>query len=69
MKLRELVHEGVDALDNRGLTLVYEQVQVLLQLKAYTTEAPLSVDQIADMLRHDTSNWSDDIIANREDRV
>ena len=69
MKLREMVHEGVDALDNRSLALVYEQVQVLLQLKAYALKAPLSPDEIADMLRHDTSNWSDDIIANREDRV
>lgn len=71
MKLRDQLHEAIDALDNQGLALVYTQVQILLKRTAKVpsmTPVP-SIDVVADMIQHDTTSWSRSTAFDRDERL
>lgn len=71
MSLRDEVHRLIDELDAHQLTLLHERMkQLKLTTSVGKTDYPLVTRK--DMLKltaSDKSNWSDDIIAAREDRV
>lgn len=71
MTLREEVHQSIDELDNYALAVIRDQIK-LLKIASPTSHVAKRVPTIQEVLQmtaSDTSNWSDDIIAAREDRV
>lgn len=79
MKLREDAHKALDELDSRSLAVVYDQMRLILDMRsraeiadkaAVDSERPaVTREMVLKMTASDTSNWADDIIAEREDRV
>lgn len=71
MTLREQVHRSIDQLDDEALALVFEQLQALKRetgLDEEKTSVP-SLEEVLEMTASDTSSWSDELIAEREDRI
>lgn len=71
MTLKEQIHRSIDTLDNHSLTLIYEQIQVLQKSHAEsnkTSSAP-SLEAVLKLTSRDPSEWSDDIIAERAERL
>lgn len=79
MKLREDAHKALDELDSRSLAVVYDQMRLILDMRSRAESADKAVvdsekhvvsrEMVLKMTASDTSNWADDIIAEREDRV
>jgi len=79
MKLRDEAHRALDELDHRSLALVYDQMRLILDMRSRVAAAEnpptlsdkpvVSREMLLKMTASDTSNWADDIIAEREDRV
>ena len=71
MKLKEEIHRSIDTLDNYSLSVLYEQVQMLQRAQADTDKpstAP-SLEEVLDLTSCSPGEWSDDVIADREERI
>ena len=71
MKLREEIRRSIEALDNDSLSLLYEQIQMLEQRKQGRDE-PCAAPPIEEVLELTSSlggSWSDDVIAERCERL
>ena len=71
MTLKEKIHRSIDDLDNCSLTLIYEHIQQLRREKdAQDTLPPApSIEEVLELTSSMTGSWSDDMIADRIDRV
>jgi len=71
MKLREQIRRSIDALDNYSLTVLYEQIHMLQQTKQDQTEpsAAPSVEEVLELTSSLRGSWSDDVIAERSERL
>ncbi len=71
MSLRDEVHRLIDELDAHQLTLLHERMkQLKLTTTVGKTDYPVVTrEDVLKLTASDKSNWSDDIIAAREDRV
>ena len=71
MSLRDEVHRLIDELDAHQLTLLHERMKQLnLITTVGKTDCPVVTrEDVLKLTASDNSNWSDDIIAAREDRV
>jgi len=71
VKLKEQIRRSIEGLDNHSLILVYEQIQALLQTK-HASDGPSAVPTIEEVLELTSSSdgsWSDDLIAERSERL
>lgn len=71
MMLRDEVHRSIDELDSRGLALIYEHIRLIQRVGVREDpEGPVPTrEEVLRLTASDTSNWADDISAEREDRV
>lgn len=71
MTLKEAILQSIDQLDNDALSVVYDQIKLLqMPVPESSSTRPIpTIEEIWEMGGHDKSNWSDDIIAAREDRL
>lgn len=71
MKLKEQIHRSIDKLDNYSLTLIYEQVQVLqrAQVDSNKPSSAPSLEKVLELTSGSPGAWSDDVIAEREERL
>jgi len=79
MKLREDAHKALDELDSRSLAVVYDLMRLILDTRSRSEgshnamvdfEGPVgSRELVLKMTASDKSNWAEDIMAEREDRV
>ena len=71
MKLREQIRRSIDGLDNYSLTLLYEQIQMLQQTKQDQAEpsAVPSIEEVLELTSSLRGSWSDDVIAERCERL
>jgi len=70
MRLKEQIHRSIDALDNHSLTLIYEQIQALQRAQADSGQVSSvpSLDEVLELTRCSEGDWSNDVIAEREER-
>lgn len=79
MKLREDAHKALDELDSRSLAVVYELMRLILDMRSRSEgphnaivdlEGPIVTrEMVLKMTASDKSNWAEDIMAEREERV
>lgn len=71
MKLLDAVVDSVKKLDSNDLTLIYQQIVALesTKTKKDTSATKITIEQLHEMTKHDKSNWSDSVIAEREERL
>jgi len=71
MKLREQIRLSIEALDNNSLTLLYEQIQMLQQRnrECDAFSAAPSIEEVLELTRSSCGSWSDDVIAERCERL
>ncbi len=71
MKLREQIRRSIDDLDNHALTLLYEHIQMLQQTKQEQAESAAvpSIEEVLELTNSMDGSWSDDVIAERSDRL
>ena len=71
MMLRDEVHRSIDELDSRSLALTYEHIRLIQRVSVREDpEGPVPTrEEVLRLTASDTSNWADDICAEREDRV
>ena len=71
MMIRDEVHRAIDELDSRGLALIYEHIRLIQRVSVREDpEGPVPTrEEVLRLTASDTSNWADDICAEREDRV
>lgn len=70
MTLKERLHNSIEMLDRDELMMVYEQVHLLQQIRQKTVhqESGIPLERILAMTQTSTSNWSDTVRQEREER-
>ena len=70
MKLKEAIWDSIEGLDNDALTLLYEQIQRLKQVRqdAGPAAAAPSLDEVLRLTAGAPGSWSADVIADRTER-
>lgn len=70
--LRQKIENELDALDNRSLAAVYEQLRQLNFVRRSTVKRRIVTQNIEDVLRLTSSskgNWSETVVSCREERL
>ncbi len=70
--LRQKVEHELDALDNRSMAAVYEQLRLLNSVRRSPVKLRIDTQDIENVLRLTSASkgsWSDTVIASREERL
>jgi hypothetical protein len=70
--LRQKVEHELDALDNRSMAAVYEQLRLLNFMRRPSTKRRMAAPDIEEVLRLTSSSkgsWSEAVVAGREERL
>jgi len=70
--LRQKIELELDALDNRSMAAVYEQLRLLNFMRRPSTKRRMAAPDIDEVLRLTSSSkesWSEAVIASREERL
>ena len=70
--LKEKIKSELEELDWRALTLIYEQIKILRSTEDEPEKNVFSVPDINtvhELTSTSKSNWSEDVIAEREERI
>jgi len=71
MRLREEIRGSIDDLKNQCLALLHEQIQMFRQTKRGQDEptAVPSIEEVLELTSSSRGPWSDDVIAERRERL
>lgn len=74
MQLREKIHDAINKMSPQALTLVYEQIKLLEDMKFVfqrkrIKKSRYTLDKVHELTSTSKSCWSDTVIEDREDRV
>lgn len=70
--LRQKVEHELDALDNRSMAAVYEQLRLLNSMRRSSGKrriVPLDIEDVLRLTALSKESWSETIIDSREDRL
>lgn len=72
MNIREKVYKGVGNMNPEELSVLYEQIRLMMKIKQKSKgERPFrySIERIQEMTLSSKSNWAETIISEREERL
>ena len=67
MKLKEAIKKEIEEMDIDDVLLLYEQMNLLRRRKSYP-ESKYTLEEILELTSTSKSNWSDDVIKERQER-
>lgn len=67
MKLRETMKKEIEEMDINELLFLFEQMKLLKRAKSYP-ESKYTVEKVMELTATSKSNWSDDVIKERQER-
>lgn len=67
MKLKEAMKNEIEEMDIDDVLLLYEQIKLLRRRKSYP-ESKYTLEQILELTSTSKSNWSEDVIKERQER-
>ena len=71
MNIKENIYRSISTMNSNELIFLYDQILVLESLKKGTPKKKqhFSIEDIHELTASSESNWSDDVIDDRVDRV
>lgn len=72
MQLKEKIQNAINKMPTEGLTLLYEQIKILENLKdkrRQKVKSSYTIHKIQNMTKSSKSSWSDSVIEDRKDRI
>ena len=67
MKLKEAMKKEIEEMDIDDVLLLYEQMKLLRKRKSYP-ESKHTLEEILELTSTSKSNWSEDVITERQER-
>ena len=67
MELKEAMKKEIEEMDTDELLFLFEQIKLLKRGKSYP-ESKYTLEEVMELTSTSKSNWSDDIIKERQER-
>ena len=67
MKLKEAMKKEIEEMDIDDVLLLYEQIKLLRRRKSYP-ESRYTLEEILELTSTSKSNWSEDVISERQEK-
>jgi hypothetical protein len=70
MKVKKIIIDAIDNMDDRQLNLLYMQIRAIELIKPVRQHRQaVSIDHIREMTSSSKSSWADTVTEDREDRI